>query len=227
MGFAVGETVPSYYYDKMTAKWVSTADGRVIKVLNITNSKADLDTSGDGTADNGVALGITDAEREYIATLYSPGTELWRVLVNHFSPVDYNWPIVFPADAVNPNLDDLEFTWPFEDSCASTGSIIECQSQVLGESTPIAGTPLSINYRSSRTEGDVRNYTLDIPLTGDTYPSSLLEVRLHVYIAGQSFEEVFTGVSANMSHDFTWDGKDAYGRVVYGSQPVTVRYIKI
>ena len=81
---------------------------------------------------------------------------------------------------------------------------------------------LTINYRSSRTEGYARNYTLDIQLTKETWPASLREIRVFIYIAGQSFEEVFTDLSANMRHSFTWDGKDAYGREVYGSQPVTV-----
>ena len=49
------------------------------------------------------ALGITDAERQQLATLY-PQTpkQLWRVPMTHFTPWDCNWPYGPPHDAESP-----------------------------------------------------------------------------------------------------------------------------
>lgn len=224
LGFAVGEPVPSYYYDRVAGLWVLTTDGIVIKIISISSGKADLDTDGDSAIENAAtltALGLTESEREYLAALYPVGTELWRVPIDHFSPRDHNWPIEFEDDADDPIL-DLEQV-EVDSACEVTGSsLVKCQSQVLGESIPVAGTEMNLNYRSNRTEGDTRNYTKSIKLTDDTVPSSLQYIKLTVNIAGQSMEEVYTELTPNMVYSFTWDGKDGYGRDIYGSQVLTV-----
>lgn len=88
LGFPVGVLVPAMYHDQPKGQWIDFDNGRVIKILGITGGLADLDTTGSGTADNGVALGITTAERAQLAALYSAGTSLWRVPIPHFTPVD-------------------------------------------------------------------------------------------------------------------------------------------
>lgn len=88
LGFPVGVLVPAMYHDQLKGQWIDFDNGRVIKILSITGGLADLDTTGSGTADNGVALGITTAERAQLAMLYVPGTSLWRVPIPHFTPVD-------------------------------------------------------------------------------------------------------------------------------------------
>ena len=46
------------------------------------------------------------------------------------------------------------------------GSIILCENQVLGEQSPIAGTPYTLAYQSDRVPGRRTGDTLQIPLTG-------------------------------------------------------------
>lgn len=88
LGYPVGVLVPAMYHDQPKGQWIDFDNGRVIKILGITGGLADLDTTGSGTADNGVALGITTAERTQLAALYSAGASLWRVPIPHFTPVD-------------------------------------------------------------------------------------------------------------------------------------------
>jgi len=92
---------------------------------------------------------------------------------------------------------------------------------VLGESIPITGTPYSLNYRSHRVLGRIAERTLNIPLSEDTLPASLEEIILEIEIAGRKFKQTYPP-QTNLTHTFTWDGKDTYGRTLQGGQPVTV-----
>ncbi|MFN8511499.1 MAG: hypothetical protein U0841_02680 [Chloroflexia bacterium] len=47
-------------------------------------------------------------------------------------------------------------------------------------------------------------------------------MELEIAVAGQRFTQSFAP-SANLHYTFTWDGRDAYGRLLQGVQPVTVR----
>ena len=106
--FPVGTAVPTGYYDKAKATWIPSDNGRVIKILTITSGLANLDTDGDGVADNGAVitptmiLTITVAERQQLAGLYQPGQSLWRVPITHFTPWDCNWPYGPPPGATPP-----------------------------------------------------------------------------------------------------------------------------
>src|SRR5215510_8061056 len=95
--------------DRDQGAWRGVPNGRVLKILSITGGTADLDTDGDGAADSPetlAALGVTDQERQTLATLYSAGQTLWRSPVPHFSLVDCNRPLRLPPDARFPNLRD-------------------------------------------------------------------------------------------------------------------------
>jgi RHS repeat-associated protein len=223
--FPVGSAVPMGYYDREKAAWVPSDNGRVIEVLDVTNGLADVDIDGSGTANTAeelAALGIDDAERQRLAEIYDPGTALWRVEVDHFTPWDCNWPYGPPDDAEPPPV----LNFPEDDEnleCVSEadGSIIECQRQVLGQRIGIAGTPFTLNYRSSRTEGRLTGRTLDIRLSGASVPDSLRRIELKIDIAGRDIRSVYLP-AANLKHTFTWDGRDAYGREVQGRQQATV-----
>ena len=109
LDFPVGMAVPVGYYDKEKGQWIPSNNGRIVKIVSINGGKADLDTDGDDTADNGVGtadgggdLGITDEERTRVASLYTTGQTLWRVPIYHFSPWDCNWPYGPPTGATPP-----------------------------------------------------------------------------------------------------------------------------
>jgi hypothetical protein len=56
IGFPVGQSVPVGYYDRLEGKWIGLPDGRVVKILSVTNGLADLDIDGSGQAADSDAL---------------------------------------------------------------------------------------------------------------------------------------------------------------------------
>jgi RHS repeat-associated protein len=222
--FKVGEAVPTGYYDRLLARWVPGDNGRVVKIISIAGGLANLDTDGDGTADNGSTakdpLVISSAERQRLAQVFQAGQELWRVPVQHFTPWDCNWPYGPPPDAKPPKEPSKNPDPQPKDEDKQCGSIIGCQSQNLMEKLPIAGTPFELVYSSQRSQPNPN--TLKVQLTEATYPSSLASILLVVDVANNRYEQTFSP-SANLITTFTWDGKDAYGRTLQGAQPITVK----
>jgi RHS repeat-associated protein len=229
LGFPVGERVPLGYYDRSQGAWVAANDGRIVKILGINAAGlAELDTDGSGQPANAATLathGITDEERLQLARLYSPGQQLWRVRVSHFTPWDSNWPYGPPPDAEPPPESDPPDTAndkdPDKDKCKQN-SIIDCESQVLRESLDVVGTPYSLHYRSDRVAGRRTGRTLFVRLTGERVPATLKRVDLEISVAGYQLRQSF-GRTPNQTYTFEWDGRDGYGRPVLGTHPVTVR----
>jgi YD repeat-containing protein len=225
LNFPVGGIVPVGFYERDTATWVPSKNGRVIKLLGITGGLADLDVDGSGVAAAAAALaalGVTDAERQRLATLYAAGQSLWRVPISHFTPWDYNWPFGPPADAVAPQQPDPELGEPLDKPTCRAGSIIECQNQILGEVLTLTGTPFRLHYQSDRVLGRKAANTLNIPVTGPSVPASLTRIELQVSVAGRRVTAALAPLP-NQTHTFTWDGRDAYGRPLQGDQPVSIR----
>jgi RHS repeat-associated protein len=223
LGFPAGETVPVGYYDSDRGTWIPGDSGTVIDVLASSGAMADIDVDGDGVADTGQALsdlGISDVERQKMATLYQAGDSLWRAQLNHLSTWDLNWGRIPPDDASFPDQDPPLTDDTSDQGCQVPGSIVECQNQVLGERIPVVGTPFTLNYRSSNVPG--RSDYLNIFLSGESVPESLLGIELVIEVAGRRFNEFFEPLP-NQSTLFFWDGLDAYGRKVMGKQPVIVR----
>ncbi|HEX6290918.1 MAG TPA: SMP-30/gluconolactonase/LRE family protein [Herpetosiphonaceae bacterium] len=222
VGFPVGGIVPTGYYDRTKAAWIASDNGRIIKLVGITAGLADLDITGDGVADDAAGLGVTIEERQQLGSRYAVGQELWRVLIPHFTPWDHNWPFGPPDGAIGPNGGPpKDRDTPEDNPCTRGGSIIACENQTLGEEIAVSGTPLHLRYDSDRAKGRTAAHTLEIPLSGASVPSSLREVRLGVSVAGQQFTQTLAP-AANQTQTFTWDGRDAYGRRVQGSQTATV-----
>lgn len=222
LNFPAGMDVPVGYFDRQKGAWVPSEDGRIIAIVSETTGRSDIDIDGNGTADGSEALealGFTDAEREHLAGLYDPGKTLWRVAVTHFTPWDYNWPYTPPDDATAPNGGPVEPPKDPGQDCPELGSVIGCQSQTLGESVPIVGTPFRLHYQSDRTPGTVAG--LDIPLTGESVPASLARVDLKVTIAGRELIQSFPPTPSSAA-EFVWDGRDAYGRELQGTHPAVV-----
>lgn len=225
LNFPVGGIVPAGYYDRDKGVWVPSQNGRVIKILSIANNLAEVDTDGDGIADDATklaVLNITDAERQQLVGLYQPGATLWRVPVSHFTPWDYNWPYGPPQDAEDPDQPDPEKEEPEKDPCKRSGSIIECQNQVLGEKVGVIGTPFTLHYQSDNVFGRKAARTIRVRLSGPTVPASLKGIALSIEVAGRQFTQNFSA-APNQTYVFAWDGLDAYGRTVNGAQAVTIK----
>ncbi len=220
LGFPVGEIVPAGWYDRTRAAWIPSQNGRIIKVLSEVNSAAVLDVDGSAqpaSAEALSSLGITEEERAKLAELYQPGDILWRVPMKHFTPWDCNWPFGFPSDATAPPNDA-----PSSETGADPNTDLEpecpgCKiypfSQVIEEEMPLVGVPYSLVYRSDRMPGWLDGGPTMIQLSGSSIPSSLKEIRLTITIAGQRIVREFPA-EPNLSYEFTWDGRDAYGRPV-------------
>lgn len=244
LGFPVGGIVPAGYYDRDLAAWVASKNGLIVDVRGIdSKGKAMLDVDGDQVVETAATLlsdyGITADELkklgEVYAAPYSLPQSMWRVPIDHFTPWDYNWPFGPPFDAdappdESPRLAN-EFDPDSQDSDCEWGCSIEAQRQVLGETIPIAGTSLSLNYRSNRQLGYKASQTVEIPLSGAIIPPSLESIEVSVHIAGRRIKQSFAP-QANLSHTFVWDGLDAFGRrppnasaiIVVGYEYVPVYY---
>jgi len=226
IGFPVGGAVPTGYYDRQKGQWIASDNGRVIQILGITGGLANIDTNGDGTPDDAAtlaALNITDTERQRLAILY-PQTpkQLWRVPMTHFTPWDCNWPYGPPLDAEPPKQGPPRQDTKMDDFTIECRSLVECQNQVLRERVTITGTPFTLSYSSAMVPGR-ESHILDIPLSGDTLPTSLMRIDLQIDVAGRLFSESFSPQS-NLTYHFAWYGlEDAYGRRLQGVQQATVR----
>jgi YD repeat-containing protein len=226
LNFPVGMDVPLGSYNRDRGQWLASTDGRVVQVLGSTGSLADLDVDGSGRPASAAALaalGITDAERQTLATLYPPGRTLWRVPIAHFdAPWDANWPFHAPSDARFPGQAVASSSKPAMCPSTALGPVIDVQDQTLGETLPVTGTPFSLNYGSDRVPGRTTGRDLVIPLSDPMVPGSLKRIELEVDVAGRQFTQTFPG-APGQSTVFHWDGLDAYGRVVRGTEPVTLR----
>lgn len=88
IGFPAGSGVPAGVYSENKGQWVPSRNGRVVKVLNVTNGRATLDVSGSGqgaSAAELAALGITEGELQEVGRLYLADQTLWRVPIPHFT----------------------------------------------------------------------------------------------------------------------------------------------
>jgi RHS repeat-associated protein len=233
LNFPSGGIVPAGYYDRTLSScnnnnntgsgWIPSPNGRIISITSIENNHAMIDIDGNGIAEDASALstiGITSEEQVTLASLYSAGQSLWRVPVTHFSPWDLNWGTYPPEDAESPDQpvpeDDID-----EKSCEEGGSIIEVQNQVLREKIDIVGTSYSLNYSSEGVAGRTASNYVKISLTDSVVPASLQQIYLEIIIAGKIFNDTFA-VAPNLTHTFTWDGFDCYGRKLQGKQKTEI-----
>ncbi len=218
--FPAGTTVPVGSFNRERGQWLAEENGIVIAITAIVGGIAQLDADGDGDPETDAeleGLGIDFDERAKIAELRTPGESLWRVRIPHFTePYDCNWGILFPDDA-EPPPDPPQPPPDPPNKCEGSGSIIECETQVLREVLPLAGTEFSLNYASNRVPGRKDYRTMRIPLSGPAVPASLKRIDLEVKVGGLSWKESFAPLPSQ-TYDFVWDGHDGLGRSLQGSQ---------
>ncbi len=231
IGVPVGEPVPSGYYDKEKGYWVASENGLVIEILTVADGTVTLDADGDGIAEDAESesnLNITAEEKAQLASLYAPGETLWRVPIPHFTPWDCNYPAEYPSDAVTPgeggagaDSNNNDPTKPDKEGpCECDGSIIQCETQSLRESIPIVGTPYELSYQSDRGVG-ANSRTVVTQLIGSSVPESLKTIKIRMEVAGVVEAASYTP-SADLTHTWTWDGYDSFGRELKGVQDAII-----
>jgi RHS repeat-associated protein len=228
LNFPAGEVVPAGWYDRAKAAWIPAANGRVIKVLSVTDGLANLAVAKSGqvaTATELAALGISDAERQTVALRFGVGRTFWRVPVTHFTPWDFNWPNGPPDGAKFPKAPTPKPKDP-DDCDEECGSVIETQTQILGESVPIAGSPLALVYRSNRVPGRKDGAQIEMQLSDSAISDAVKRIELDVEIGGVRFQQSFDP-SPNGRVTFAWNGMDALGRELVGRHTarVTSRFV--
>ncbi len=229
LNMPVGTVIPVGFYDRSTGHWIGSQNGVVLRILSVANGIAQVDTNGDGIADDGAtlgAVGIDAAEQQQLASIYTAGQTLWRTAIQHFSAWDNNWAAITdsPAspdgDASAPNQPQPQGTQSVSDGCRYEGSIIDCNNQTLGEAISITGTPFALEYNSGRI-AQASRYTVTVQVTGSVIPPNLAGADLGIQIAGRKFMWTFPA-APNQSYTFTWDGLDAYGRAVQGARDASI-----
>ncbi|NUP09845.1 MAG: hypothetical protein HOW73_27680 [Polyangiaceae bacterium] len=228
--FPVGAIVPVGVYDRERGVWVPKVNGSIIKIVPGGGGVAAIDLDDDGASESDETLeeyGLSVEERTALAERYAPGVELMHAELSHFTPVDLNLASRFPNSACVPlhcDPNDPEFAVRAEDEnpCTRSGSIIECTTQVLGESAPIEGTEHTLHYQSNRTlGGSTRSVT--VPISGPSLPVDLLEIHARLYVADQEIAAHFAcPCETDAFATLTWDGNDTLGRPLTGRQPATV-----
>ena len=226
LGFPTGEVAPVGSYDRERGLWRPEDSGRVVELLDETDGVATVDTDGDGVADTGE--GLDEDELRRIAERFQPGDSFWRIRVEHFSSWDINWGVVPPDDAEPPPVPKNggpkgKGTPKSPTPCTKPGSVIDCERQTFGEDIPVAGTPFSLHYESSRAEGYDAGRVVPVAITGDSPPASLERVDASIEIAGRTYTHTVPGNAANQTWNFEWDGLDAFGREVTGEQTASVK----
>lgn len=225
LGFPVGSLVPAGWYDRDRAAWIPSDNGKVISILAIEQGLAILDVDGTGNPASAEALAelhITVEERIRLAGLYPEGKSLWRTPIEHFTPIDYNWPYGPPGDAGPPpgeQPDSRDDDPPQDDDCEVSGCVINVQSQVLGEDIAVRGTPFTLHYRSNRVPGGAGN-RLHVRVREGNTPASLRAISVDVSIAGRRLSPID---SSGDIWTFEWDGRDGFGRELTGSHRAQVR----
>jgi RHS repeat-associated protein len=224
LDFPVGTAVPLGYYDREQARWVPAESGVVLAIVDEQDGLASIDLDGDGLAEDDAALaaaGITAEERAELAALYAPGQTLWRVSITHFTPWDCNWPFGPPDGAIFPEddfLDDPDRDVP----CTRGGSVIQCETQSLGQFVDVPGTHVTLAYHGHRTRGWEADRALGLQLSGTNLPPLVKGIVVEAEIAGQRLGKEFAP-SSGLRTSVSWDGRDAYGRIPQGVQRARVR----
>ena len=226
LAIPTGVVVPSGSYDPGIGAWVAEQNGRVIQIASVTNGLADLIVDSTGVPASATtlqAMGVTDDERGTLASRYAVGKTLWRMPLQHFSRLDFNYKAYLSPNWQPPkwlqNFINKLFPTP-DCNDQEDGSIISCQTQVLGEDLDLIGVPGSLHYESDRTTGTRKQSLLDFTITGDTLPPGLDGIQVSYTVAGHSFLTTFGPESIVPRMRFQRDltpvltGNDPYGRAL-------------
>ena len=222
-----GTSVPAGFYDRDAGAWKKSlppsdagpgdgGNGQIVTITGFLNGAAQVTTNS--------ALSLSSGELQQLNNLYGPGSanagapiQLWRVPIEHFSGWDLNWGYGPPPGAGACNCAVATSDSPIDHSCTKSGSIIECQNQILAEEIPITGTPYALRYQSERQRGRV--VWLDVPIMGPALAAPMPDlINVTITVAGNEYQylQSTAGIQPNAKFHWTWDRTDAYDRHVPG-----------
>ena len=226
LNMPVGGIVPVGVYDEVKSQWIPQRNGRVIKILSESAGKAVIDVNGQNSPATTIELnelGVSDDELTKIASLYDSGKSLWRFQTKRFSVVDANWAVrnaaTFPSAPPPAPSSGPAPEGGTQKYCAS---IVEVETQNLGEVIPINNTPFSLRYSAERMPGRLAENNVVIPVTPAAVSSEITGVELEINIAGQVEKKSF-GPEPNQKYKYDWNGKDVFGRDVVGRQKAVIK----
>jgi RHS repeat-associated protein len=221
LAMKVGATVPAGALDDNDAGWRAEDSGRVVALV-----AGGLDANGDTLPDSPEDLEKLGVYPGELATLtqakLTPNKSYLRVPMKHFSSWDLNWPFGPPFDSVFPP-DGAPNGWPSLPCVGSGGSWFECERRTLAEDIPLVGTDVYLHYHSDRVPGRKDLGKIVVPVTGATVPASLKRAEVAVTVLGVTEEKTFDKATPNLTHVYSWNGKDAYGRDWPGETVAEVR----
>lgn len=221
LGMKPGASVPSGALEEGDDGWRAQASGRVVKLVS--GGAPSLDANGDDKPDSPAelaALGITPEELSALAGAAPTGV-YFRVPMSHFSAWDFNWGFGPPDDSAFPPAGDGD-GFPDLPCITSGGSYFECERQTLAEDIPLVGTGIGLHYHSDRVDGYRGNSTFTVPVTEATVPASVKYAEVEISVLGVTETKTYPA-APNLSHTFTWSGRDAYGRAWPGETVAEVR----
>jgi RHS repeat-associated protein len=219
----VGTLVPSGYYDLARAAWVPQENGLVIQILGVTNGLAQVDLAGSGMAADSGALAtnqFSSAELQQLAATYATGSSLWRMPMAHFTPVDFNNAL----SATNRTKPQTQSPRPIPspcDNCPNDYGTANFTSQVFEEAIPLVGVAMALHYSSARVPDYRELAQAVVPLLPTVVPDGVIGVSLRSEIAGVVKDLPYT-LTPGSTAIVSWDGYDAYGRFVGGSQNANI-----
>jgi RHS repeat-associated protein len=221
----VGTTLPMASYDRVNGQWERGTTGHVIQLLSVAGGTVQVDSDGDGLADDAAtleAIGITPSDLSRLAERYPAGTELWHGSVTHFSTQRAQVKVKAPAGATQPKGDGID-RGALDTPSRSGPALVE--PQALWQSIPVTGTPYSLEYLSNRSMAYGAGYQHEFPLTPSVLPAGLKRVSGKLEIAGRTFSASYDAAPLN-KFVVAWDGKDGFGRLLQGPQPaqLTISY---
>ena len=215
-----GTRLPIQRYDTENANWTAEPDGRVVEIAGIVNDKAVLKLDGTGQPANEAdltALGITEEELRQLAQRYPVGASLWRFLADHFSI----YGVIYPANVLLPPAGGP--AGGNDRPPATPPRVVEIDPADRVElDFPLIGSSHNLHYSSVNAMGNRAARSVEITLSEASLPPLLARIRVSVQIAGQLFNQSFPA-EPNQTFTYTWDGKDAYGRVVNGPRTASIQ----
>ena len=206
-------------------EWMAAPNGRVDQAHR-GSSTARRRSTPTVTASPTAGSGIDDAERARLAATRHVGDELWRVPMDPLHPVGPQLalrarPRRRPAEAARAARRHPRQP---EDrrECNKEGSIIGCQGQTLGEELPVTGAPLRpcVTTRPAPAARPTARSRSRSPATRSPTASRRSGWRSP---SPAATEKKDFAPKKDLSYEYVWDRKDAYGREVQGRQPVTIK----